>query len=218
MFSNCSQPLSIRLKEGTRAAHHAAENTPFMRELFSARLPLDAYRVFLVQLYHIYTALETNAVIMQSDATLHFFYLPALFRHSALEEDLRFYYGDENWRDIAPLSATETYVQRIRVLSQEWPIGLVAHHYTRYLGDLSGGQAMKRIVAKMFHLASEQGLAFYNFPQIQNYTAFKNDYRARLDAMPIDDATAEIVVAEAKYAFELNQKVFTDMMDYITSV
>lgn len=109
-------------------------------------------------------------------------------------------------------------MQRIHRISKDWPIGLVAHHYTRYLGDLSGGQALKRVVAKMYRLTSEEGLAFYNFPQIPNYATFKNEYRARLDALPIDKVTTQKIVAEANDAFQLNQEVFKAMMEFVTAL
>lgn len=218
MLANPVQPLSIHLREGTRQSHRLAESTPFIRELFAARLPLNAYRIFLVQLYHIYSALEAHATILQTDLSLKPLYLPQLFRLTALERDLEFYFGDERWRKIELLEPTRAYMQRIETISREWPLGLVAHHYTRYLGDLSGGQAMKRIVAKMYRLDTENGLAFYNFPLIPDHTTFKNEYRARLDTLPIDEATAQKIVAEANYAFELNQRVFAAMMDYVSSV
>jgi len=208
-------PLSVALRNHTREAHRLAESSPFMRELFAARLPLPVYRVFLCQLYQVYSALEECATLLQAAPSLQPFYLPALFRRAALEQDLQFYYGDESWRAFPPLEATRAYVQRIQTVSQDWPPGLIAHHYTRYLGDLSGGQAIKRIVAKMYRLDSDQGLAFYDFPQISDYTAFKNEYRARLDSLPIDLPTAEKLVAEANHAFELNRRVFAALMAYV---
>jgi heme oxygenase len=215
MESQPVQPLSLSLRNNTREAHRLAESSPFMRELFAARLPLPAYRVFLCQLYQVYSALEECATVLQADPSLQSFYLPALFRRAALELDLRFYYGDDSWRAIPPLEATRAYVQRIQAVSQDWSLGLVAHHYTRYLGDLSGGQAIKRIVAKMYRLDSDQGLAFYDFPQISDYTAFKNEYRARLDSLPIDLPTAEKLIAEANHAFELNRRVFAALMETV---
>ncbi|MCS6908494.1 MAG: biliverdin-producing heme oxygenase [Anaerolineales bacterium] len=216
MVSGIFPPLSVRLREGTREAHRRAESAPFMRELFSGRLPLAAYRVFLVQLYSIYSALETGAELLQPETSLRTFYLPALFRCTALERDLGFFFGDESWRKIMPLPATQAYVRRIETVAREWHLGLLAHHYTRYLGDLSGGQVVKRIVAKMYSLDSDEGLAFYNFPQIPDYTAFKDEYRARLDALPIDEVMARRIVAEANLAFELNRQVFTEMMEYLS--
>lgn len=213
MLSTVPGMLSTLLREGTRESHRLAESTPFIREFFAARLPLDTYRVFLVQLWQVYGALESRPEVMQSHPALRHIHFPALFRHAALEQDLTFYYGDERWREFEPLAATQAYAERITTVINEWPLGLAAHHYTRYLGDLSGGQALKRIVAKMYHLESEDGLAFYNFPQIPDHAAFKNEYRARLDAMSLNDAAAQQIIEEANRAFTLNRQMFAAMLE-----
>lgn len=212
MHSPTVPALSESLREGTRAAHRVAESSPFMRELFAARLSIHAYRVFLCQLYRIYSTLEDCSEHFQSDPILKTFYFPALFRRAALEQDLQFYFGNGSWREVPPLEATQTYVQRILTVAQDWPLGLIAHHYTRYLGDLSGGQVLKRVVAKMYHLPSQDGLAFYNFPLIPDQSGFKKEYRARLDALPIDEMTAQEIVTEANRAFELNRQLLEEMM------
>jgi len=80
-----------------------------------------------------------------------------LHRAAALEENLAFYYGD-NWRELTeeivsdggaavatrvvrPSPVAEAYVARLQELSSgKSPELLVPHAYTRYLGDLSGGQ------------------------------------------------------------------------------
>lgn len=204
-----------KLREGTRDSHRLAESTPFIRQFFSARLPLETYCQFLVQLRAIYTALETAQERQRTDPVFGKIYFPALSRSAALDQDLDFYFENGQWRGVSLSPATENYVQRIDSLAAEWPAGLVAHHYTRYLGDLSGGQALKRIVAKMYRLESEAGLAFYNFPQILDHTAFKNEYRARLDAMPVNEMLAQKIVDEANHAFELNRQVFAAMLEKI---
>jgi heme oxygenase len=144
-------------------------------------------------------------------AKVHF---PSLYRTASLEEDLNFYFGNDAWTGISPHPATSLYIRRISSISEKWVEGLVAHHYTRYLGDLSGGQVLKRIVAKTFHLAdSGAGLAFYKFPQIPDYKIFKEEYRARLDSMGLDDATSQAIVQEANHAFALNRGVFDAMLE-----
>ncbi len=206
-------PLSARLRHGTQESHRLAENTPFIRDFFKGNLSLASYREFLVQLYSIYSALEKSQELHRSHRIYSLLYFPALYRTAALERDLDFFYGDAAWRDVQPLAATEEYVQRILMLSQTWVEGLVAHHYTRYLGDLSGGQVLKRVVAKTFDLPSGQGQAFYEFPHIADHKAFKEEYRARLDGLALDDNTAQEVVNEAIFAFELNRRVFYAMLE-----
>ncbi len=210
-------PLSVRLREGTKVSHRLAETTPFIREFFAGRLTPEAYRTFLVQLRYVYAALEAHLETHRLHPLLGQFYLPELHRLPALLADLTHYFGDDTWAALPPHPATAHYVQRLNDLAAQRPVELVAHHYTRYLGDLSGGQALRRIVAKMFPDPSGAGLAFYDFPTIADHAQFKNAYRARLDALPLDEAAGQALVDEANVAFELNRGVFAGMMETITT-
>jgi len=80
---------------------------------------------------------------------------------------------------------------------------LIAHAYIRYLGDLYGGQILRRILARSLGLGAPS-LSFYDFPAIADAEAFKAGYRAALDqaALEIEDCAG--VVEEAALAFELN--------------
>ncbi len=205
-------PLSDHLREGTKEAHRQAERTPFIRQFFAGRLSLDVYSEFLVQLFHIYTALEEHQEHHRKHSVFGRIYYPSLYRRNALIQDLNYFYEGNHWEDILPHKATVNYVKRIASLSNEWVEGLIAHHYTRYLGDLSGGQVLRRIVKKTFNLSSNEGLAFYDFPQITDHSQFKDAYRAQLDSMPLDEITSQKIVDEANHAFALNRKVFDSMM------
>jgi heme oxygenase len=71
----------------------------------------------------------------------------------------------------SPLS---DYVQRIEKLSNSSdPSALLAHSYVRYLGDLSGGQSMRRTVAKAYNLDETVGLgiSFYWFKELRSSKA-----------------------------------------------
>ncbi|NES71812.1 MAG: heme oxygenase, partial [Okeania sp. SIO2D1] len=101
--------------------------------------------------------------------------------------------------------------QRIREISEKEPELLVAHSYTRYLGDLSGGQILKKIAQRGMNLIDGEGTAFYEFPEISDEKAFKNMYRQRMNDLPIDQATADRMVNEANAAFDMNMKMFNEL-------
>lgn len=64
-----------------------------------------------------------------------------------------------------------TYVSRIQELSDSAdPSPLLAHSYVRYLGDLSGGQTIRRRLAKAYQLDEQLGLglAFYSFKSLDS--------------------------------------------------
>lgn len=206
-----SVPLSIMLREGTREAHLALEKAPFMQTLFARRVNLDAYREFLARLYHVCVTLERLHASLQEHMFLSWFYEPRLLRAARLENDLEYYYGRQ-WRSCTPLSAAaRSYVERLVTLARGWPEGMIAHHYVRYLGDLSGGQIIKRLVRQTFTLPAEYGTAFYEFPDLLDHEAFKVEYRKKLDALPIDEATARRFVDEANAAFWLNMHLIVDL-------
>jgi heme oxygenase len=96
-------------------------------------------------------------------------------------------------------------------VARECPELLVGHHYTRYIGDLSGGQILKNIAQKAMSLGEHDGLRFYEFAAIPDEKAFKANYRATLDALPIDQAMADRIVEEANHAFHLNMTMFQEL-------
>ena len=83
-------------------------------------------------------------------------------------------------------------------------------HYTRYLGDLSGGQVVAHRMREHYGV-DDSGLTFYNFEGIDKLKRYKDDYRARLDALPLDADAVDRLVDEALAAFAHNQAVFGDL-------
>jgi heme oxygenase len=137
-------------------------------------------------------------------------YYPELNRKQSLEQDLQFYYGP-NWRQEVKIStAGQAYVDRIHEIAATQPELLVAHSYTRYLGDLSGGQILKKIAQNAMNL-QDGGTAFYEFAGIDDEKAFKTNYRQAMNDLPIDQATAEQIVDEANAAFGMNMKLFNEL-------
>lgn len=71
---------------------------------------------------------------------------------------------------INPPAPFVAYTSRLRALvsndtATPGPAGLLAHAYVRYLGDLSGGQFLRRRIAKAYGLdeEGEAGVEFYDF-------------------------------------------------------
>ena len=103
----------------------------------------------------------------------------------------------------------EAYAARVRQCAEQWPGGYIAHHYTRYLGDLSGGQIIRDRAERTWGFARKgDGVRFYVFEGIGNPAAFKRGYRELLDAVRADDLEKQRIVAECKRAFALNTAVF----------
>lgn len=209
-----SSHLDIRLREGTKHSHTAAENTAFVKCFLKGVVENSFFRKLIADLYFVYSALEEELQYHCADPVVGKMYFPALNRKESLEKDLAFYYG-ENWQNqIVPSQAGQVYVTRIREVASTAPALLVAHAYTRYMGDLSGGQALRNIARSAMNLPSDRGSAFYEFEQISSIEAkraFKEKYRQALDSLPVDEATSQKIVDEANYAFALNWNVFHEL-------
>ncbi len=206
-----SQGLALLLKEGTKKSHSAAENTSFIKCFLKGVVNKNAYRQLVANFYFVYSALEQELTRHREHAVLGKLYFPQLWRKQSLEQDLAYYFGKDWSKVIAPTPACEQYVARIREISQQRPELLVAHAYTRYMGDLSGGQILKKIAKQAMNLPDGQGTAFYEFEQIRNHGAFKKDYRLALDTLPVDQQTAEAIVDEANHAFKINMDMFREL-------
>lgn len=188
-----------------------AENVGFVKCFLKGVVEKDSYRSLVKNLYFVYTAIEEEMAKHQNHAILSKIYFPELNRKQSLEEDLSYYYGP-NWREEAtPSAAGQAYVQRIREVSESEPELLVAHSYTRYLGDLSGGQVLKKIAQTAMNLSDGEGTAFYEFEEIADAKEFKNKYRQEMNDLPIDQATADRIVAEANAAFGMNMNMFNEL-------
>ncbi len=203
--------LATKLRTGIQQAHTAAEHTGFMTRFVKGAVDKNSFRKFLGNLYYVYSQLEAELEHHKHHPLVSAFYFPELNRKANLEKDLAFYYGNR-WREqVFPTSTACAYISRIREVSITEPVLLLAHAYTRYMGDLSGGQGLQKIVQSVFALEEHQGTAFYHFEQIADLNAFKAKYRQALDELPIDEAIANKIVAEANTSFNLNIQMLQEL-------
>jgi heme oxygenase (biliverdin-producing, ferredoxin) len=205
-----SSNLSSKLRVGTKKAHTMAENVGFVKCFLKGVVEKSSYRKLVGNFYFIYSAMEEELDKHQNHPIISKIHFKELYRKQTLEQDLAFYYG-VNWREQVQLSsAGDAYVKRIREISEKEPELLISHSYTRYLGDLSGGQILKGIAQTAMNL-TDGGTAFYEFADIPDEKAFKANYRAALDEMPLDEATCDRIVEEANEAFGVNMKMFQEL-------
>ena len=202
--------LAAMLKEGTKKSHSMAENMGFIKCFLKGVVEKNSYRKLAANLYFVYGAMEEEMERLQDHPLIKPIYFPELKRESNLAKDLQFYYGN-NWKNEIEITPHgQAYVDRIHEIAQNSPELFAAHSYTRYLGDLSGGQILKNIAQKAMNLG-DQGTAFYEFETISDEKAFKNQYRQALNDLPVDQETADRIVQEANDAFGMNMKMFQEL-------
>jgi heme oxygenase (biliverdin-producing, ferredoxin) len=205
--------LSILLREGTAEEHKIAESSVFIQSIFKGLIPKNAYTKQLECLYHLYSCLENELELNKTRPEVSSFYLPELFRTESLLKDLKFFLGND-YQVEKPLAETVKYIQHIEKISKTQPILLVPHAYVRYLGDLSGGQILGKILRKSYSLAEGEGDDFYRFP-IQDVTAYKNAYREKLDNLTSDEFLSNQLLLETKLAYTLNGNMFKELDAYL---
>ncbi|RSS74009.1 heme oxygenase (biliverdin-producing) [Streptomyces sp. WAC06614] len=204
--------FSTAIRVASHEQHTEAETSTFMSDLLGGRLGVDAYARYTEQLWFVYRALEDAAGDLREDPVAGPFVRPELMRVAAIERDLAHLRGP-GWRDtVTALPATRAYAARIAECAATWPGGYVAHHYTRYLGDLSGGQIIRDKAERTWGFARKgDGVRFYVFEQITNPAAFKRTYRELLDAIAADDLEKQRIIDECKRAFDFNGAVFREL-------
>ncbi|KAJ8398771.1 hypothetical protein AAFF_G00419680 [Aldrovandia affinis] len=207
------EDLSELLAAGTKDSHDKAENTQFVKDFLRGRIRRELFKLGTVALYFTYTAMEEEIERNKEHPQYAPLYFPAeLHRHEALARDVEYFYGEDWESQISCSPATQRYVDRIHEVGQSDPVLLVAHTYTRYMGDLSGGQVLKKVAQRAMKLpATGEGLNFYQFDGINSAKAFKQLYRSRMNELELDGPTKEKIVAEANMAFQFNVEVFSEL-------
>jgi heme oxygenase (biliverdin-producing, ferredoxin) len=204
-----STPFSSVIRSASQAQHTEVAVSAFMSDLLGGRLGVEAYARYTEQLWFVYRALEEGSAALAGDPVAGPFLRPELLRVAALERDLDHLLGAGWQQRAAALPGTARYAERITEVAESWPAGYVAHHYTRYLGDLSGGQVIRDIAEKSWGFTRKgDGVRFYVFEGIGNPAAFKREYRVLLDALPVDELDKQRVVDECRRAFTLNSGLF----------
>jgi len=182
MTEGAPSTLSAALFGQTHALHAKAERSGIVSDILTRRVSAKGYALFLRNLAPAYRRLEIGLERHRRTPGVGTFARQELYRSAALETDL------------VALSGTG------------WQEALPPHAYVRYLGDLSGGQIMKRLLAESLGLAKET-LSFYEFPEIDDLTAYKRSFREALDEAPLGASEREAAIAAAIEAFTINIEV-----------
>ena len=187
----------------TKTLHVEAERTGVIRDLLRGEATREAYVLLLRNLLPAYQALEQGLERHRGSAALDRLIEYRLDRAPALEADLVALCG-ERWRQGIPLlAAGEFYAGRIDKAAEGDGTRLIAHAYARYLGDLSGGQILQRLLARSLDLRPSE-LSFYDFSRFSDLDALKADYRQALDSAGALAPDPQALIEEGAIAFSLN--------------
>ena len=176
----------MSLKELTYEHHRNAERQKFVKVLMGGKIPHKVYAEFLYNQYVAYNILEACAM-----AEGVFNDLPDVRRAPKILEDFQELWGKDA-EPPKPKPSIQKYVDHIMSIKED-PEKLMAHIYTRHMGDLSGGQMIKKKVPGTGK--------FYMFEEPHN---LKTAIRSKLNDNMAD---------EAKICFEYATELFKEMHD-----
>ncbi|XP_072549457.1 heme oxygenase 1a [Salminus brasiliensis] len=215
--SRAERDLSEQIKEITKDIHVRAENTQLMLSYQKGQITQPQYKLLLCSLYEIYRVLEDELDKNSGHPAVEPIYFPQeLARLEPLEKDLEYFFGPQWRKRVTVPAATIRYAERLREIGSNSPNLLVAHAYTRYLGDLSGGQVLGKITQKTMGLSGNDGVAFFTFPEVTSPHRFKQMYRSRMNSIELTEEERRKVLDEAVRAFEFNIEVFNDLQKILS--
>lgn len=172
----------MSLKEFTAEKHRLAETTPFMRAVFARKMNKDLWADYTYQKMLFYNGIEgvAGACGLTQD-------LPDIARAHYLYRDYKNMTGGElrhPYRQVA--------IDYYKYILNLYPDSkkIMAHLYVWHMGDLFGGQMIKKIID-----ASHESLEF------KNSDSLKEKIRAKLS----DD-----MANEANIAFDWAIKILSD--------
>jgi heme oxygenase len=206
-----AQRFSAVVRAATVDDHERAAVSSFMTALFHRELPLAAYTEMVAQHYYAYVVLEDAGDALASHPVAGAFVDEALRRVPSLEADLVALVGEDWPTRFQPSDSTRAYCDRMDEVCADSPERFVAHHYTRYMGDLSGGLMIGRIAREAYGFDAGHGASFYEFDRIPDPTSYKEQYRLRLDTADWDEGEQAALLDEVRTAYRLNTEVFDEL-------
>jgi heme oxygenase len=201
--------LSALLRQGTHALHDEAERAGVVGAMIGGRATREGYALLLANLLPAYRALE--AALLAREALPGYAVLahPAVFRAARIEADLDRLGG-------AHLKVLPTGLAYEAAVMACMDGRLLAHAYTRHLADLSGGQVLHRLLARIDGIGPDC-LTAYEYPEIADLPGFRDRYRAALDEAGARVGDLALVVAEAVEAFRHNIRIAEAVQDAVSS-
>ena len=221
-----TKTLSERLREVSFSGHGRADDwagsaddaptepryaTAYMR----GGLNTDGIAAQVAQHFLMYEALEgATARHRERQGADFVLWMPELHRLPALRADLQHWLGDDWEEQVRSRYATPgimQYVDRITEVAPDSFPHFVAHHYTRYLADLSGGLMIAKAFRRSYDIDGDAGTTFYTFEGIDDPRAYKQAYRELLDTLNFTEEELEVIADEVALAYRLNNVAGADL-------
>jgi heme oxygenase len=194
------QSLTERLSAATKELHHEAHQAADW--LIKGEFTLKDYKNYIEQLLHVYGGLEYQLERRSMHPVVSIIAAPDLCRTASLEKDVNLSYillkRDGYDIERPPICKEEftTTMLLNNIYEPDIP-QLAAHAWVRYVGDLSGGVMIGKLLKKALPKAP---YSFYEYDYSTD--TLKADYKAAFDTIP--EEYHDEIVEGVKTAFKLN--------------
>jgi heme oxygenase len=196
--------LAAALRDHVQALHVQAERSGIINDVLRGHATIGGYMLLLRNLLPCYEAMERALEQHRRSPILQLFARPELYRAEAIKSDLARF--NASWRqDLPLLPQAAAYQGDIEACTRGAGTALIGHAYARYLGDLSGGMVLRRLLAPMLPPDRQPaGLDFHEFPGVSDVSACKLEFRSAIDRAGALISDWPCVLAAAAAAFRRN--------------
>ena len=192
----------MSIREKTAQLHSAAENTGYTKKILDGAATLKGYAEYIYNLERMYRAIEEVLDKNINNEIIKPFVTKELYRSERMRKDLNFLLKDES-DSIKLLSSTEACVARIEEISKYKPELIIAYAYTRFLADLFGGRTFLSVLTKNYKIP-EEGLNYYQFPDIKDIKEYVKKYHNMLGEINLSDDMKADFINEISNAYIYN--------------
>jgi len=206
--------LADEMKTATAELHRLAEKTGVVADMLNQRVCLANYVLYARNLLHIYQLMESPIIPESHVPQLDAFLDPKLKRADLLERDLDNLVGRNQWLRFPLMPGTKNYGKNIESVKAKAPIAIVGHCYVRYLGDLFGGQILKKLLIKQLGLNTDT-TNFYHFTNINDIPEFRAEYRTKFNKLRVNSEDRKMIIDTAKQCFQFNIQISTEIKPHL---
>jgi heme oxygenase len=196
------------MKKETFDEHELSKDSGFATSLMSGEWDALAFIEWQNALYPVYVALEKNLVANRKDPSLHIFDHRKLDRADRIKHDLGTY-GIDPIETPSTLASVAPYVAAVEAASAS-PQRLMAYHYTRYMGDMIGGQVIARCMMKEYGMTPDS-LTCYDFSECGDIHQYRKTYKTLLELVPWTEEERREFIEEVKVAYRVNAAMFEEL-------
>jgi len=205
-----SESFADRLKTETRPQHDAAERHELQRALLKGALPQARFVALVGQLMLVHRALASAIRgALESDPILAAMWREAYDQSPRMARDLAHFGVDPD--GVTPTPATTAFIDRIGQWAGAAPASLLGPLYVLE-GSTNGARYIARAARQAYPVGADDAGVTHLDPYGERQPEEWADFRARLNALDLDEATQRAIVDAARETFNAIGAIGDDVL------